>query len=219
MSFAENLKKARESVYPAMSQTDLASILGVTPQAVNQWETGASKPDPARIPAIAAAVKTPWQELVPNKDPLSELARLIGQTDPFSKFFPANKHEAPARVPVVGYIGSKDMVHFYDLPFEDLDTVAAPLEPADATVALEIKSDTLGPSFRRALVFFANNRTLSEPPQLSRLHVVEISDGRTLLKRIEKGTKSDFKLVSDKEDPIDNQPVLWASPLKAFILK
>ena len=56
MSFPELLRQCRKQKH--MSQAELASILGVTQQAVGKWESGKSSPDPATVAKLAEILDT-----------------------------------------------------------------------------------------------------------------------------------------------------------------
>ena len=51
MSLSTNLKRFRQE--KGLTQEQLAGALGVSPQAVSKWETGASAPDLAMLAALA----------------------------------------------------------------------------------------------------------------------------------------------------------------------
>ena len=51
MSFPELLRQCRKQKH--MSQAELASLLGVTQQAVGKWESGKSSPDPTTVAKLA----------------------------------------------------------------------------------------------------------------------------------------------------------------------
>ena len=59
MSFPELLRQCRKQKH--MSQAELASLLGVTQQAVGKWESGKSSPDPTTVAKLAAdnGIKNP----------------------------------------------------------------------------------------------------------------------------------------------------------------
>ena len=56
MSFPELLRQCRKQKH--MSQAELASLLGVTQQAVGKWESGKSSPDPTTVARIAELLNT-----------------------------------------------------------------------------------------------------------------------------------------------------------------
>lgn len=60
MSIGQRIKQARESLN--WSQTDLAEKLGISPQAVQQWESGATSPRGKRLKNVAnlLGVTTDW---------------------------------------------------------------------------------------------------------------------------------------------------------------
>lgn len=49
MSFKERLKRARQSTNPRLTQAEVASRLGVTPQAVSGWERGEALPTTEKL--------------------------------------------------------------------------------------------------------------------------------------------------------------------------
>lgn len=67
-TFTEQIKKARLAA--GMSQSALARVLGVKPQAVQHWENGTSSPKTERLADVARAlgVKVSWFFLGEGKD-------------------------------------------------------------------------------------------------------------------------------------------------------
>ena len=87
MSFPELLRQCRKQKH--MSQAELASLLGVTQQAVGKWESGKSSPDPATVAKLAEILDTTADYLLGLFDPASEgqteerfLRQLCVQPDP-----------------------------------------------------------------------------------------------------------------------------------------
>lgn len=59
------IQQIRENLAdPAVSQSDLARALGVTPQAVQKWEAGKSEPRADKLPEIATALRTSLRDLM-----------------------------------------------------------------------------------------------------------------------------------------------------------
>lgn len=78
MSFPELLRQCRKQKH--MSQAELASLLGVTQQAVGKWESGKSSPDPTTVAKLAEILDTTADYLLGLFDPTAE-----GQTE--ERFF------------------------------------------------------------------------------------------------------------------------------------
>ena len=62
MSFPEKLKQLRKDV--GLSQAKLGKRLGVTRNAVSQWEAGATEPSTKHLRKLAAALGAPLDQLV-----------------------------------------------------------------------------------------------------------------------------------------------------------
>jgi len=120
-------------------------------------------------------------------------------------------------VPVVGYIGAGQEFH----PIDDhakgagIDEVPAlPGLPPDA-VALEIRGDSMHPRYFDGEVLFYR-RDQRPPSELLgyREHVVQLKDGRILVKRLRPGTKKNrFHLWSYNAELLEDQEVEWAAPV------
>lgn len=72
MSFGKNVAKARDRL--DMTQEELGEAVGVTSQAVSQWERGIHDPELDKIPAIARKLKVPVSSLFAD-DLIADLAR------------------------------------------------------------------------------------------------------------------------------------------------
>lgn len=66
MQTGELIRQARATA--GMTQADLAKLLGVTPQAISQYERGIKNPKTETLKKIAAALGVPWYELL-SDDP------------------------------------------------------------------------------------------------------------------------------------------------------
>lgn len=62
MHTGELIKQARVTM--RITQAELAKRLGVTPQAISQYERGIKNPKPATLKKIAAALGVEWYELI-----------------------------------------------------------------------------------------------------------------------------------------------------------
>ena len=61
VSIGKNIKRLRRET--GLTQAELASLVGVTCQAVSKWETKANSPDIALIPKIARVLGVSIDEL------------------------------------------------------------------------------------------------------------------------------------------------------------
>ena len=60
--FAQNFKQLRRNA--EMTQEEISVALGVSPQAVSRWETGATYPDIEMLPVIAEYFSVSLEELL-----------------------------------------------------------------------------------------------------------------------------------------------------------
>ena len=125
--------------------------------------------------------------------------------------------ESDRQVNLVGYVGAGAATYFFaeDAP---LDEVSAPIGSTDATVAVEIRGDSLGSFFDRWLVFYDDVRRPITTDLLNKLCVVGLADGRILIKKIQRSkAKGLFHLLSQTEDPILDVEIDWAAKVKNMV--
>ena len=131
--------------------------------------------------------------------------------------FPAGEDPPKPKVNVIGYVGAGAEAHIYDVPPGDLDEVDAPPGSNEATVAVEIRGNSLGPFFNRWLVFYDDIRRPVTPDLIGQLCVVGLEDGRVLIKQVQRG-KADrlYELLSQTEPPIRDVAVDWAAKVRSM---
>lgn len=120
-------------------------------------------------------------------------------------------------VPLVGYVGAGALTHFFaqDAP---LDEVPAPAGSTESTVAVEIRGESLGSFFDRWLVFYDDVRRPVTSDLLNRLCVVGLTDGRILIKKVQRSkARGLFHLLSQTEPPILDVEVEWAAKVKNMV--
>lgn len=120
-------------------------------------------------------------------------------------------------VPLVGYVGAGATAFFFpqDTP---IDEVTAPNGATDATVAVEIRGDSLGSFFDRWLVFYDDVHRPVTSDLINQLCVVGLEDGRILIKKIQRSrSKGLFHLLSQTEPPILDVAVEWAAKVKNMV--
>lgn len=113
--------------------------------------------------------------------------------------------------PLVGYVAAGSEAHFFDAqgPFEE---VPMPENGTENTVAVEARGDSLGPFFNRWLVYYDELRTPPTSDLIGQLCVVQLLDGRTLVKKLMRGSHPDlYHLLSQTESPIEDVELEWAA--------
>lgn len=137
------------------------------------------------------------------------------------------KERRPAKIPaaeqrhvdLVGYVGAGAETHFFAQDTA-LGEVPAPAGSTEATVAVEIRGDSLGTFFDRWLVFYDDVRRPVTSDLLNRLCVVGIEDGRILIKKIQRSkSRGLFHLLSQTEPPILDVRIEWAAAVKNMVPK
>jgi hypothetical protein len=122
-----------------------------------------------------------------------------------------------AKVPVVGYVGAGAKTHFYELSQGELDEVDPPQGSTPATVAVEVRGESLGPFFNRWLVFYDKYTNPVTDDLIGELCVVGLEDGRILIKQLQRGRSQGlFNLLSLTEKPITDEKVAWAAKVKTI---
>lgn len=121
-------------------------------------------------------------------------------------------------VPLVGYVGAGAEAHFYAVAQGNLDEVAAPDNSTPETKAVEIRGDSLGSLFDRWLVFYDDVRSPITSDLIGRLCVVGLKDDRVLIKKVRPGSKRHlFRLISEREPPIEDVEIDWAAKVKTMV--
>lgn len=123
-----------------------------------------------------------------------------------------------AMVPLVGYVGAGAATTFFPQDSGHLDEVPAPDGSSEATVAVEIRGDSLGSFFDRWLVYYDDVRRPVTADQINKLCVVGLDDGRILIKKIQRSkTRGHFHLISQTEAPIFDAVIDWAARVKNMV--
>jgi hypothetical protein len=115
-------------------------------------------------------------------------------------------------VKLKGYVGAGSHAHFYAIADEDYEEVAAPMDANEKTIAVEIRGKSLGPLLSNWLVFYDDVRSPVTSDLVGQLCVVGLSDGRVLVKEIQRNGRGGYRLLSNtSEPPIDDVPIDWAA--------
>lgn len=170
--------------------TEAAAALGMSRDTYLQHENGQRDYDDAKATAYAKA---------------------FAVTPQYLRFADATESGA-AQVKVVGWVGAGDAAHFYDSAQGPFDHVPAPAFATPATVAARVNGPSIGRHFDGWLVFYDEVRDPVTPDQLGQLCVVGLPDGRTLVKWLKASRVPGlFDLLSETEDAMKDQDILWAA--------
>ena len=76
---AKNIKNARTK--KNMTQMNLADEMGVSYQAVSNWERGNSMPDISKLPELCKILDISFDELVGEKNPETEITKRLMENE------------------------------------------------------------------------------------------------------------------------------------------
>lgn len=194
-TLASRLTLAREA--KSLSQSDLARLVGIKPQAIQAIEAGRVE-KPRNIVAIAKILDVDAGFLLTGEE--------------------ATASSDLNEVPLVGYVGAGATAHFYANADEGLGTAPAPDGATASTVAVEIRGESLGALFEHWLVYYDEVRSPVTHDMIGRLCVVGLSDERVLVKKIQRSkTPGLYHLLSNTEAPIFDAEVVWAARVKSMM--
>lgn len=129
----------------------------------------------------------------------------------------AHRKSTIGEVQVVGYVTAGGQEHRLPLPSEDLDTVTAPENVTNQTVAVQIRGKSMGSLFDRWYAFYDDIRSPFTDDLVGQLCVVGLPDGRVMIKKISHSRKAGhFNLLSETEPPIREVTIDWAAKVKSI---
>ncbi len=134
-----------------------------------------------------------------------------GPRDEFPGIAFVPEEETP-KVPVVGYVGAGGQAHLYAVAQGDLDRVHPPPGASDTTVAVEVRGNSLGPTFDRWLVFYDSVQRPPTPELIGELCAVGTTDGRILIKQLQRGRADGrYNLLALDQPTIADAGIAWAA--------
>ena len=195
-NLADKIRLLRQS--RGLTQTEFAEMLETTQPTVNRWEGGSA----------------------PKRDALARLSKLAGVS--IEEFIGSPmRSQGTGDIAVVGYVGAGAAV----FPFDDhahgdgFATVERPAFVEGRAVAVEVRGDSLVPTAEDGWrLIYTGDRTVLEEDVLNRLCVVQLVDGRMLVKRVTRGSEPQrYHLISTNAPMIENAEVEWAARVMAII--
>jgi transcriptional regulator with XRE-family HTH domain len=186
------IKAARKT--GGLTQEGLASEIGKSRATVAAWEGGDFLPDVETLAALEALLNTPAGAL---RAPSLKTARVIG-------YVQAGDHGAEA-------------IHHPE-PI-DLGGVTLPTSAINGDAWLQVRGNSMLPDYRAGDLICYNADGVFDPVNcLRRRCVVQISDGRVLIKTLQPGsTPGRYDLASSNADLMTDELVAWAAPVKAVV--
>lgn len=191
---AEKIKTIRTSM--GLDQAPFGELLGASQSTVARWERGAL-PKAAILQRIAELANTSVESLLGMDEAL------------------------PDSIPVVGYVGAGAAV----IPCDDyahgdgMYFIERPPFVTGKAVAVEIKGDSMLPIAEDGWrIVYGGEQRFDEAEVLNKLCVVQLEDGRALVKRIMRGSQPHrYHLVSSNAPMIEDAQINWAARVKAII--
>lgn len=117
------------------------------------------------------------------------------------------------RVRLVGFVGAGHEMHLYADGDDLAEDVQSPPDVTASTVAVRVKGDSMADHIEDGSILYYDDRR--DPPSddlIGRLCVVELRDGRVLVKKLAKGSAAGlWHLLSTNAAPMFDQPVSWAA--------
>lgn len=195
MGVGERIAAARSA--KGWSQTKLGREIGAGQTTVSSWERGRTEPTREDVRRVAQALQIAISEL-----------ELVGPTSASVR----------KTVPVVGYVSAGSQAVLFAEGQGPFDEVDAPDGSTDATVAVEIRGESLGPLFDEWLVYYDDVRRPVTTDLLGELCVVGLPDGRILVKKLQRSRSAPnlYHLLSNVEAPLLDQEVAWAAKVKTM---
>lgn len=197
----ERLQQARKAKFATAEAA--AEAMGINPQTYHGHENG-NRGLSRAAGRYAAFFRVSLDWLVNNKGPMKPVRAPRTGDDPDT-------------VQLVGYVGAGAETHYFgqDSPLDDVPAIPG---MSDDTVAVEIRGESLGTFFDRWLVYYDRVERPVSADQVNRLCVVGLSDGRILIKKIQRSrAKGLFHLLSQTEPPILDVEIEWAARVKAMV--
>ena len=154
-----------------MSQAELASLLGVTQQAVGKWESGKSSPDPTTVAKLAEILDTTADYLLGLFDPTAE-----GQTE--ERFFGSYVYSL---IPVIGTVKAGYGALAYE---EDYGKEYARVKDPSSYFYLVVRGDSMEPRIHSGDIVVAAIDTPPEPGQIALVRLAGLADDEYVIKRV-----------------------------------
>jgi SOS-response transcriptional repressor LexA len=119
-------------------------------------------------------------------------------------------------IPVKGQVGAGGVV-IASGDQNDIGRIEAPPNATSNTAAVQIIGESLGRLFDGWYAIYDDARDPPTDDLIGELCVLQLSDGRSFIKKLTKGQGKRFTLESNYEAPIVNVVVTWAAKVKTLV--
>ncbi len=179
ISLGQRIRRVRAKL--GQKQADFAKHFGVDQSTISKWEKGTQ---------------------IPESYHLDILADLEGESEGGEADSPENVQSLFTLVPVVGDIGAGAVVHAIegDRSTRATGYVKAP-RGFGAVEALRIRGDSMWPAYHDGDLVFIENRPADFPLIKGKDYILELADGRQLLKMVEPRPDGTYSLISYNAPP------------------
>lgn len=146
----------------------------------------------------------------PRGDTLDKLADALGMDRLYLKEG-IDASAATRQVRLMGYIGAGQTIDANELG-ED-ETIDAPADAREGTVAAQVRGDSMLPIFRDGWVLYWS-RKLPPSEMMNETAIVQLADGRIMVKQIRMGSAPGlWTLASANASDITDVVIEWAAPI------
>ena len=177
LTLAQRFKRVRAKL--GETQARFGKRFGVDQSTVSKWERSRQEPESSTLDLLAD-IEEETLETVDNPDKSTNNTRSLFTL-----------------VPVSGYIGAGAVV--YDIDGNGSSkTIGFEKAPRGfgAVEALRVRGDSMYPVYRDGDLVFIENRPAEFPLQRNKEYVIELSDGRRLIKMVEPSPSGHYNLIA-----------------------
>jgi transcriptional regulator with XRE-family HTH domain len=175
------------------TQAEFGSRFGVDQSTISKWESGKQVPESGHL------------------DIVGSLESAEGETVPFGTIPTTGGNPLFTLVPIVGYAGAGAVVQMYDrgAGSSAIEYIKAP-KGFGAVEAIEVRGDSMYPVYRNGDTIYFDGREAALPITESDEYVVELRDGRMLLKIVEPRGNGKYTLLAYNGAPVNGVEVVRA---------
>jgi phage repressor protein C with HTH and peptisase S24 domain len=175
------------------TQAAFAARFGVDQSTVSKWESDRQTPEPKH-----------WDIIASLEEPAEDESNVGAAARPLFTL-----------VPLRGYVGAGAEVHILDRgsSLDAIEHIKAPrgFGPVEA---LQVRGDSMVPAYNDGDTIFLSEGHVPLPIQVPGEYVVELADGRVLLKNVHPAGNGRYTLLSHNGPPITGVEIVKAAKVR-----